>query len=77
MPVTSGVSAVIMPDGKVTQKTGMFVAGHLVQEVPLRTSQTPATRLGTLPEGLLVLLAGGGLGWGVATAVRARRTGEQ
>ncbi|MEU2320127.1 apolipoprotein N-acyltransferase [Streptomyces althioticus] len=77
VPVTSGVSAVIMPDGRITQKTGMFVAGHLVQEVPLRTSQTPATRLGTLPEGLLVLLAAGGLGWGAAAAVRARRTGGE
>ena len=27
VPVTSGVSAIIMPDGKITQKTGMFVAG--------------------------------------------------
>ncbi|MEV8074221.1 apolipoprotein N-acyltransferase [Streptomyces pseudogriseolus] len=77
VPVTSGVSAVIMPDGRITRKTGMFVADTLVQEVPLRTSQTPATRLGTLPEIALVLLAAGGLGWGVAARVRARRTGDR
>ncbi|BAC69132.1 apolipoprotein N-acyltransferase [Streptomyces avermitilis] len=73
VPVTSGVSAVIMPDGKITQKTGMFVADSLVQKVPLRSSQTPATRLGILPEMVLVLVAAGGLGWSVAAVVRGRR----
>ncbi|MFJ8905601.1 apolipoprotein N-acyltransferase [Streptomyces sp. NPDC102351] len=77
VPVTSGVSAVIMPDGTITQKTGMFVADSLVQEVPLRTSQTPATRLGTLPEAVLVLVAAGGRGGGAATRLRVRRAGGQ
>ncbi|MFG2381857.1 apolipoprotein N-acyltransferase [Streptomyces avermitilis] len=73
VPVTSGVSAVIMPDGTITQKTGMFVADSLVQKVPLRSSQTPATRLGILPEMVLVLVAAAGLGWSVAAVVRGRR----
>ncbi|MET7982812.1 MULTISPECIES: apolipoprotein N-acyltransferase [unclassified Streptomyces] len=73
VPVTSGVSAVIMPDGTITQKTGMFVADSLVQKVPLRSSETPATKLGILPEMILVLVAAGGLGWATATAVRSRR----
>lgn len=73
VPVTSGVSAVIMPDGRITQKTGMFVADSLVQKVPLRSSETPATRLGILPEMLLVLVAVGGLGWAGTTVVRRRR----
>jgi apolipoprotein N-acyltransferase len=76
VPVTSGVSAIIMPDGEITQKTGMFVADSLVQEVPLRTSQTPATRLGVLPEIALLLVAAGGLGWSVAAGVRGRRAGD-
>ena len=76
VPVTSGVSAIIMPDGKITQKTGMFVADHLVQKVPLRSSETPATRLGILPEIALVLVAAGGLGWAVAAGVRGRRAGD-
>ncbi|GAA2251113.1 apolipoprotein N-acyltransferase [Streptomyces ruber] len=75
VPVTSGVSAVIMPDGEVTQRTGMFVADSLVQEVPLRSSETPATRLGALPEVLLVLVAVGGLGWAVVAGVYGRRAG--
>jgi apolipoprotein N-acyltransferase len=76
VPVTSGVSAVIMPDGKITQRTGMFVADSLVQEVPLRSSQTPATRLGELPELALVLVVAAGLGWAVTAGVRARRAGD-
>ncbi|CAL9365712.1 apolipoprotein N-acyltransferase [Streptomyces sp. enrichment culture] len=74
VPVTSGVSAIILPDGTITQRTGMFVAGSLVQEVPLRSSETPATRFGILPEIALVLVAAGGLGWALSGAVRARRT---
>ncbi|MFI9583455.1 apolipoprotein N-acyltransferase [Streptomyces sp. NPDC052236] len=72
VPVTSGVSAVIMPDGKIVQKTKMFTPDALVAEVPLRSSLTPATRLGSWPEGILVLLAAGGAGWVAAQAVRAR-----
>ncbi|MGW0911688.1 apolipoprotein N-acyltransferase [Streptomyces sp. NPDC002784] len=74
VPVTSGVSAIIMPDGTITQRTGMFVADSLVQEVPLRSSETPATRLGVLPEIALVLVAAGGLGWAFAAGARTRRT---
>jgi apolipoprotein N-acyltransferase len=76
VPVTSGVSAVIMPDGKITQRTGMFVADSLVQKVPLRSSETPATRVGIAPEMLLVLIAAGGLGWAVTAGVRGRRAGD-
>ncbi|MYQ91527.1 apolipoprotein N-acyltransferase, partial [Streptomyces sp. SID4946] len=76
VPVTSGVSAVIMPDGKITQRTGMFVPAYLEQKVPLRTSITPATDLGILPEMALVLVAVGGIGWAVGSGLRARRAGE-
>ncbi|MFI1760954.1 apolipoprotein N-acyltransferase [Streptomyces sp. NPDC020800] len=75
VPVTSGVSAVIMPDGKITQKTGMFVPAYLVQKVPLRTSETPATELGIVPEIALVLVAAGGLGWAIGSGLRGRRAG--
>ncbi|MGW0942994.1 apolipoprotein N-acyltransferase [Streptomyces sp. NPDC002623] len=74
VPVTSGVSAIIMPDGKITQKTGMFVADSLVQKVPLRSSETPATKLGILPEIALLLVAVGGLGWAIGSGLRTRRS---
>ncbi|MEV0778930.1 apolipoprotein N-acyltransferase [Streptomyces sp. NPDC050433] len=73
VPVTSGVSAMIMPDGEVVDRTKMFTPDALVREMPLRSSQTPATRMGTLPEALLVAIAVGGLGWVGVRAVRARR----
>ncbi|MFD8412193.1 apolipoprotein N-acyltransferase [Streptomyces sp. NPDC059650] len=74
VPVTSGVSAVIRPDGKVVQQTEMFTADALVAEIPLRSTETPATRLGPLPEYVLLALAAGGFGWVLALRVRARRS---
>ncbi|MFJ8074215.1 apolipoprotein N-acyltransferase [Streptomyces sp. NPDC096176] len=73
VPVTSGVSAVITPDGEIVETTGMFTPGALVAEVPLRSSLTPATRLAGWPELIVVLLAAGGLGTVAAGAVRKRR----
>ncbi|MFI2368106.1 apolipoprotein N-acyltransferase [Streptomyces sp. NPDC018833] len=73
VPVTSGVSAVITPDGEIVQRTGMFTPDALVAEVPLRSSLTPATRLGVWPEVALLLLAAGALGKAAADAVRDRR----
>ncbi|MFE0082132.1 apolipoprotein N-acyltransferase [[Kitasatospora] papulosa] len=72
VPVTSGVSAVIRPDGTIVERTKMFTPDALVDEVPLRSSLTPATRMGAPPEGVLALLALGGLGWATARSVRAR-----
>lgn len=73
VPVTSGVSAVIRPDGEIVAQTKLFTPDVLVEKVPLRSSLTPATRMGTLPEALLVALAVAGLGWSAARSVRARR----
>ncbi len=50
VPVTSGVSAIIMPDGRITQKTGMFVADSLVQKVPLRSSRRPPPSSASCPR---------------------------
>ncbi|MFE6712605.1 apolipoprotein N-acyltransferase [Streptomyces sp. NPDC057695] len=77
VPVTSGVSAVIRPDGEIVAETRMFTPDVLVEKVPLRSSLTPATRMGTLPEALLAALAAAGLGWSALRSVRARRTGAQ
>ncbi|MEV4945607.1 apolipoprotein N-acyltransferase [Streptomyces sp. NPDC053755] len=73
VPVTSGVSAIIMPDGKIVRESRMFTPDVLVDEVPLRSSLTPATRVGTLPEALLAGLAAAGLGWSALRLLRARR----
>ncbi|MEV1054197.1 apolipoprotein N-acyltransferase [Streptomyces sp. NPDC049887] len=73
VPVTSGVSAVIRPDGTIVRQTRMFTPDALVAEVPLRSSLTPATRMGTLPEGVLAALALGAMGWVGRTRAKERR----
>ncbi len=44
---TVGVSAVVAPDGTVVERTDLFTADQMVASLPLRTSTTPATRLGS------------------------------
>ncbi|MFJ3923124.1 apolipoprotein N-acyltransferase [Streptomyces sp. NPDC090022] len=72
VPVTSGVSAVIRPDGRIVQQTRMFTPDALVAEIPLRSTETPATRLGPLPEYVLLAVAAGGLGWVLVRRIRTR-----
>jgi apolipoprotein N-acyltransferase len=67
---TSGVSAFVMPDGSVTQQTGLFTDAALVQELPLRSTTTLSDRLGPAPEWVMVLA---GLGALVAAVVIRRR----
>lgn len=52
---TNGVSAVIRPDGGVHYQTGKQEAAHIVADVPLRTSLTPAARIS---EGLALAMIG-------------------
>lgn len=67
---TSGVSAVIAPDGTVKQETSLFTPAALVAGVPLRSGTTLATRLGPAPEWALVTL--GVLGIAAALMMRGR-----
>src|SRR3954451_9234272 len=55
---TSGVSAIIAPDGRVEQRTGVFHPARLVADIPLRDPRTLADRLGAWPERGLAILAG-------------------
>jgi len=52
---TSGVSAVIGPDGTVQSQIGLFRAGYLTPTVPLITATTPGTVLGGPVEWLLTV----------------------
>ncbi|MFP5347055.1 MAG: apolipoprotein N-acyltransferase [Actinomycetes bacterium] len=54
---TVGVSALIMPDGSVVSSSGLFTRDVLEADLPLRSTQTLATRVGAWPE--LVLALGG------------------
>lgn len=50
---TSGVSAIIAPDGSVEQQSGLFTPATFVQAVELREDRTLASRLGSAPEWVL------------------------
>jgi apolipoprotein N-acyltransferase len=50
---TSGVSAMIAPNGKVLARTGVFVPGILDMRLPLRDPLTLADRIGPWPEWVL------------------------
>lgn len=53
---TSGVSAIVHPDGTVSQHSEIFQPAHLVEDLPLRERITPAVYLGAPLEWVLVAL---------------------
>jgi apolipoprotein N-acyltransferase len=61
---TTGISAVIAPDGHELVRTAFFEPAYLDTQVRLKTQLTPATRWGPVVEGLLV-------GIGVAAVIAA------
>ncbi|PZS15367.1 MAG: apolipoprotein N-acyltransferase [Pseudonocardiales bacterium] len=71
---TTGVSAVIGPDGGIRQRSAqLFSPAVIVARVPLRTATTPATRLGVLPEYLLAALALAALAYTIRPERRSAR----
>ncbi|GAA0590015.1 apolipoprotein N-acyltransferase [Kutzneria viridogrisea] len=70
---TSGVSAVVEPDGSVSQQTSLFTAQTLVARVPLRSTATLATRLGAWPEWVVSALGLAALVLATGTRIARRR----
>lgn len=58
---TTGISAVIAPDGHEIARTGWFEPAYLDQQVRLKTTMTPATRFGPYIEAALVAVGVSGL----------------
>ena len=73
---TSGISAIILPDGSYAGVLGESGAGYLVSKVPLRDELTVSDRLGGWPEGLAVCLALGLVGLAAVQMRRSRRVGS-
>ncbi|MFI6518984.1 apolipoprotein N-acyltransferase [Spirillospora sp. NPDC050679] len=69
---TSGISAIIAPDGRMVDRSREFVPDIQVARVPARTARTLSDRLGAAPEWALVALALGA----VAVAARRNRNNE-
>ncbi|SEU21343.1 apolipoprotein N-acyltransferase [Nonomuraea wenchangensis] len=70
---TTGISAFVTPDGKVSWQTRELVADMNVVKVPVRTSETLATKVGAWPEWALMTM--GAAAAGVA-AWRGRRRAD-
>ncbi|GAA3956785.1 hypothetical protein GCM10023085_44210 [Actinomadura viridis] len=60
---TSGISAIVAPDGRMIDRSGEFVPDIQVASVPARTARTLADRAGAVPEWALAALAVGAAGW--------------
>src|SRR5215470_10874385 len=74
---TTGVSAIIAPDGTVIAHTGTWQRAVLDSRVPLLNTTTLAIRLGGWPEFVITALTIGAFGWAVsgwALAARRRRS---
>ncbi|WP_245642091.1 apolipoprotein N-acyltransferase [Nonomuraea candida] len=71
---TTGISAYVTPDGKVSWQTRELVADMNVVKVPVRTKETIATKVGAIPEWALMVM--GAAAAGVA-AWRGRRRGDR
>ncbi|MDT0268810.1 apolipoprotein N-acyltransferase [Streptomyces sp. DSM 44915] len=75
---TSGISAVVRPDGSIEQRTEEFTQDVLTTELPLRDQRTVADRVGAAPEWSLALA--GLLAWlwtGAAPRLRRRPAAER
>ncbi|WP_244524075.1 apolipoprotein N-acyltransferase [Blastococcus sp. DSM 46786] len=67
---TSGISAVVAPDGTVVRSSELFEPAVFVEEIAQRDDRTIAQRLGVVPEALLTAL---GLGAVLQAVLRRRR----
>ena len=70
---TTGVSAIIGPDGKMLARTSLWHRAVLEERVPLRSSTTLADRLGGWPEGILTGATVLALAWMIISVVADRR----
>ncbi|SDL63078.1 apolipoprotein N-acyltransferase [Nonomuraea maritima] len=67
---TTGISAYVTPEGKVSWQSRELVAAMNVVKVPVRTRETLATKVGALPEWALMLMGVAAVG---VAAWRGRR----
>jgi apolipoprotein N-acyltransferase len=58
---TSGISAVVAPDGSVVRQSSLFTPAVFVEDVAQRSSTTVAQRVGAAPEWVLTAIGAGAL----------------
>jgi apolipoprotein N-acyltransferase len=74
---TSGISAVVAPDGSVVRSSELFEPAVFVEDIAQRGSTTVALRLGAGPEWALTALGAGALLVAVVPRLARRRTAAQ
>jgi apolipoprotein N-acyltransferase len=76
---TTGVSAIISPDGSLIARSGIWRRAVLDARVPLQANRTLADRVGSWPEYVITFLVAAALAWAITGAAarraRSRRTG--
>ncbi|WP_293237628.1 apolipoprotein N-acyltransferase [Mycolicibacterium sp.] len=60
---TTGISAVIGPDGREMARTAFFEPAYLDAQIRLKTGLTPATRWGPTVQGLIMFVGAAALAW--------------
>ena len=73
MASTSGISAVIAPDGSLARSSSLFTPDTFVEDIAQRDGTTVAARLGAWPEVALSALGVGAVLLVLGTALRSRR----
>ncbi len=68
---TSGISAIVAPDGTIVRSSSLFTPAVFVAEIAQRDSRTVAQRLGAAPEWALTAIGAGAL---LAVVLRGRRS---
>jgi apolipoprotein N-acyltransferase len=71
---TTGISAIISPDGRPLVSTRTWTQAEIEARVPLRSSATMAERLGGWPEAIIVWTTAAALAWALGQAIRQRRS---
>ena len=74
---TSGITAIVGPDGTVIDQSAEFVPDAQVARVPARTSRTLADHLGAIPEWLIALVGIAALGAAVWAGKRRPEGDEE
>jgi len=72
---TSGISAVVAPDGSVVRRSALFTPAVFDEAIAQRSSTTVAARLGVVPEAVLAALGVGALVAACMVRLRDRRAG--
>jgi len=70
---TTGVSAIISPDGQLLARTRTWTRAEIDARVPLRTSISLADRMGGWPEAVLAWGTVAALGWVIGQQIKRRR----